>query len=489
MNNYKIKIIAFISLLVVPTIVWFGLKFVCPKTYAGLNYDLSEKREKTEIESVSQLASSGDVLADYFADRAPFRSVLVSFYQSTNTSFESPYEKKIMPAIYEKLYGSVVTEIDSVGDDAYSNLFGGLPQSADDVNAGAGDSENDTNNTEAGSGEEQHKHNWVYAGGQDASVDEWGYSIYFCDICHEVIYSDWKNKLVDNTYLAPVVINNSTIIGRNDWLFLYGYGNINYYQANNIMSVEEMQAYMETLITLDELCQERGIQLAISIAPDKDQVYSEYMPTYTVEDKYKRTARLVDYIKENSDLAISFAQDELIYTGRLWDTYYKYDTHWNAMGAYIGTQALYRTLGMEVIDPSTLTIVKYERPPIGDLFDLAGIDASQYAPDTDFIVYYKEDINIISETGGEKALQNIYRTVSDNPNNKKLVMVGDSFRVGMIPYLMRDFTETAVFNREVISSADEDILNCDVLVLQANERNDARILWSANYIIELLSNQ
>lgn len=502
MKNYKFKIIAFIAILIVPTVVWIGIKLGSPATYEKLNYDLGEKREKTKIESVTQLASSGDVLSAYFADRAPFRSSLVSFYQKANTKLESRYEKELKPAIMAALYGSGTSEIDS-DDTAFNELFGGASNTgsgnnggttsatgSDGVNTSGNDSQNGSKPDNSGDDVVTvHEHTWVYAGGQDASLETWGYSIYFCADCHEIEYRDWQNKLVDDSYLAPVVINDTTIIGRNDWLFLYGFGNINYYKANNIMSDEEMNAYMQTLITLDEMCQERGIKLAISIAPDKDQVYSEYMPTYNVENEYKRTERLVDYIKNNSDLAISFPLSELEYSDRFWQVYYRYDTHWNHMGAFIGVQALYSSLGMQVTDPMTLAINTYEYGRAGDLFDLAGIDASSYEPDIDYLLFYRDNVNITYETAGYEALENIYRTESNSANDEKMVLIGDSFRVNMIGFLKYDFKQCMFYNREVISSADADILDCDVLVLQANERNDARIITSAQYIIDLFSRQ
>lgn len=491
MKNYKFKIIAFIALLIVPPAVWLGIRIISPSTYAKLDYDLGEKREKTNIESITQLASSGDVLSNYFADRAPFRSTLVSFYQKTNTRLEARYDNELKPAIMAALYGTNISEIESDGT-AFNELFGGGSQNGDGSGTGTGSEgagTDDGNGQETSDWNQVHEHDWVYAGGQEASVDCWGYNIYFCSECHVVEYMDWQNKLVDDSYLAPVVINNTTIIGRSGWLFLYGYGNIDYYKANNIMSEEEMNSYMQTLITLDELCQERGIKLAISIAPDKDQVYSEYMPSYTVDDEYKRTARLVDYIKNNSDLTISFAQSELEYCDRFWQTYYKYDTHWNHLGAYVGVQALYSSLGMPVTNPSDLNIIEYEFGRAGDLIDLAGIDASSYDPDIDYKVCYKDEIEITYETGGSIALQNIYKTQADTGNDEKLVLIGDSFRVAMIDYLMKDFSECNFYNKDVISSADAAILDCSVLVLQANERNDSRIISSAQYIIELLQSQ
>ena len=75
-------------------------------------------------------------------------------------------------------------------------------------------------------------------------------------------------------------------------------------------------------------------------------MYAEHMPSVVVENTYKRTEAFVDYIKENTNITIVFPQDELKAAKPYWRVYYKYDTHWNKAGAFIGTQALYKELGI-----------------------------------------------------------------------------------------------------------------------------------------------
>ena len=92
-------------MLFIPPVVWAGLFVADKNLYESLDYDLGEKREKTQLESISDLALNGQVITDYFADRAPFRSILISFKKSFDSKIESPYEYDLKPIALKKLYG------------------------------------------------------------------------------------------------------------------------------------------------------------------------------------------------------------------------------------------------------------------------------------------------------------------------------------------------------------------------------------------------
>ncbi|MCR5802027.1 MAG: hypothetical protein K6G57_06840, partial [Lachnospiraceae bacterium] len=294
MNLSKIKIILFVTVLILPTILWIALGVAAPSLRSELDYDLGEKRDKTEVSSIAELSGSGTVLSDYFADRAPFRSLLITTYQKAETALESAYEKGIKPAAMAMIYGSGTTDVKTASGDAYEQLFAESETPVDETVSGDG--------TSAGSAPEvaepaKHIHDYVITATVEADYDTYGYTEYICSECGET-RTKWQDKLVDNSYLAPDVRNSVTIIGRREWLFLYGYGNIPYYQATNLLTEEEMAEYAQKLQTLKDLCDDRGITLAVLFVPNKDQVYSEYMPSFQVEDEYKRVARLTDYLNE-----------------------------------------------------------------------------------------------------------------------------------------------------------------------------------------------
>ena len=57
------------------------------------------------------------------------------------------------------------------------------------------------------------------------------------------------------------------------------------------------------------------------------------------------------YVKENSDINIIYPINELKAAKKYWQIYYKYDTHWNNMGAFVGVQSLYKALDIPMTNP------------------------------------------------------------------------------------------------------------------------------------------
>ena len=101
----KFYIVLILILLFFPPVIWTGVCLADRDLYVSLDYDLGEKREKTQIEELNSLALSGEAITDWFADRAPFRSTLISIKKDFDSALEGPYEYDIKPAALMRIYG------------------------------------------------------------------------------------------------------------------------------------------------------------------------------------------------------------------------------------------------------------------------------------------------------------------------------------------------------------------------------------------------
>ena len=516
----KLYIALFLILLFIPPVVWTGLFVADRNLYESLDFDLGEKREKTQLESISDLALNGQAINDYFADRAPFRSILISFKKSFDSKIENPYEYNLKPLALKKFYGiedarekMAVDTIAMAGQkalfksekikalfaeeekskevaqsDAEEEIFKVIEEELPDcLNPG----HRVTLNTVTGEEIEEELpamgHDWQISSTIDPTYINFGYTEYICKVCGEEKIDDWTDKLVDTSYLAPNV-HGDTTIGRFDWLFLYGWGNIPYYQADNLLSEEEMNLYVDRLNTLSALCEERGIKFAVLWAPSKDTVYPEYMPSFEVYDSYKRVPRLYDHIKANSSVKIAFPKAELKNITRYYDSYYRYDSHWNYVGSFIGVQAMYGLLGMPQTDIMSLEVTKESLPASGDLIILGGLNSSDYPSFYEYTVHYKDWIHTTWETEEPVLLnESIYKTEADCGNDTRFVMVGDSYRNYMVKYIKKDFDHCTFVHREHFLEAKDDILAANVLVLESAERYDYKSLADMENLIQLFS--
>ena len=478
----KACIAIFLILLFIPPVIWTGLFVADKNLYDSLDYDLGEKREKTQIENIQDLALSGEAVTDWFADRAPFRSSLISLKKSVDSVIESPYEYDLKPAALKKLYGIEDNRnkiaIETVAKAGQKSLYKSEKLRSLLIEPKE-DEEKPWDCDTMG-------HEWQTANIIDPTYISYGYTEYVCAHCGAEKTDSWTDKLIDDSYLAPNV-HGETTIGRFDWLFLYGWGNLPYYQANNLLSENEMDEYAKKLNTLKELCDAREIKLAVIFAPSKSNVYPEYMPSFTVFDTYKRVPRLYDYIKEHSKVDIAFPTNELKDITRYYESYYKYDSHWNFIGSYIGVQALYGMLDIPQTDILTLEVTKESRPASGDLIELGKLNASDFPPFYEYIVHYKDDVYTTYETNESVLTSDIYRTETDRGYNENFVMIGDSYRNFMIPYIKKDFNRCTFVYRDNEREVKDDILNADILVLQSAERYDYKFLKDLDFLIQLFS--
>lgn len=450
------------GVLILPSLIWYGIKFFAPAAYEQLDYDLGEKTAVKFPEEFNPEDYTRQLEA-YYNDNVPFRSRLISWNQKLSGALESVYTDHLQGELARLFYGSAE---DTVIDMAW--LLDGESLSTAD-----------------------HQHNGTALYTQEANYTSYGYTRYQCDICQEIYYDGFEGKLVDNSFLAPKIVGDIVLLGRHYWLFYAGDDSISYYRGTNVLEQEQMDTCMDLMVQLQKLCDEKGIQLQFIILPNKEQVYPEYMPSYTIEDSYKRTERFVDYVEEHSGIHIVYPLHELQQADIYWQTYHMYDTHWNHAGSFIGTQALYKALGMPTTDLHELEVAQCAATT-NDLMILGGLDASQYPPEYDYEINYRPEVTLTG-VQGDKLPTGIYYATSDCGNDLNFVMIGDSFRCFMIDYLAKDFSRSVITYRETTDyrtdypdEVVQSIRDADILVMEAVERYDTRLFPAIEKVIEIL---
>lgn len=552
-----IKICIFVGILILPSLLWYGLKAFSPNTWQKLDYDLGENRTRAAFPQDFHIEDYTQQLEAYYNDNAPFRSGLISWQQRLSGALESVYAEHMQGQLARLIYGdSDDTSVDmdmlfSDGNIPPSEPSPKLPgtegtEGSAPESQGTGETEEPapepqgTGETEetasepqgtGEAGEPAHDHNYectqelpascledgslVYtckgcgdhyevilpapghAGTavftQEADYTSYGYTEYQCSVCGKIYYDDLVAKRIDNSFLAPQVIANLVIPGRFGWLFFAGDDSLSYYQGTNILTEDQMAAYLDQMTQLQRLCDERGIRLQFLLLPNKEQVYPEYMPSYTIENTPKRVESFVNYVREHSDVNIIYPLQKLRQAGIYWQAYHKYDTHWTHVGAFVATQALYEALGMPTTDLHDLE-VSLCVPTVNDLILLGGLDASQYPAEYDYSINYRPEVTFADFQNGLSPADT-YTAWSDCGNDEKLVFIGDSFRCFMSDYLVKDFSHSVITYRETANQRTdyaedvvESIRNADILVLEAVERYDYRLFPAIQRVIEILQN-
>ena len=335
----------------------------------------------------------------------------------------------------------------------------------------------------------------------EVSYTTYGYTLVRCADCGGEYRTEIKNKRTDNSNFLPYYRSDTVYEGRHKWLFYRGNNSEAYYMGTNLMSDEQLAEYTTVFQQLNDICKEKGIQLQISIWPNKEQVYYEYT-ALSPETKEKRVDRLVKYIAEHSDVNVIYPLTELINMKPYYEMYLKYDTHWNCAGGFVGYQAMLKSLGLDTTDIRTCPVFEYtgQKGQVSDQYynqirgDMLGMGgwpapAEDYPSHINYYIKYRPTVNVDSFSGLNGAGDTRHTTAANAPFDCNFVMLGDSYRVMQLSYLERDFTDCFLTHRSHVNDEDvkEAIKNADILVISAVERLESDILATAKHIINILS--
>jgi hypothetical protein len=260
---------------------------------------------------------------------------------------------------------------------------------------------------------------------------------------------DQVEKITDD---VPLVITNNVVQGKNGWLFYAGEGNLDFFQGDYLFSDAELAEFTESIALVDKYLASIGKTLVLQVCPNKENIYSEFMPNLKVATEYKLVDRLVDYIRQNSRVQVSWAKSELLQNKLKYENYYRNDTHHNRMGAYISYQQLQKKIGIKPTKIEDLKVAAYESNG-GDLAAMLG-RVGEF-PGVDYNIEYSNPA----------------------PSQKKLWFLGDSFSGNQIPFIKADFPNAIIDHywfltdpQYDLAAARERLVYADTIVIECVER-------------------
>ncbi|MEQ1757701.1 MAG: hypothetical protein ABL986_05240 [Vicinamibacterales bacterium] len=146
--------------------------------------------------------------------------------------------------------------------------------------------------------------------------------------------------------LAGTSAFDTTIAGKNNWLFFADNGGLEDWTQQEPFSSAELSDWSETLMKRRAFLEKRGIRYLFVIAPDKQMIYPEYMPTSLrrLRTDYRADQLITHMALTAPDFPLLDLRGPLIAAKSRELLYHRYDTHWNDRGALVAYQAIARQL-------------------------------------------------------------------------------------------------------------------------------------------------
>lgn len=272
---------------------------------------------------------------------------------------------------------------------------------------------------------------------------------------------------------------SQVIYGKDDWLFYNGTepeSSLDDYLCDNLYTEEELSEIAAGYTALNEKYKAEGIRFILFIAPNKEQVYPEYMPDSLVPvGTYSRTDQLTAYLRENTDVTVIYAKEKLISEKEDgYQVFYKYDTHWNKLGGFVGTQLINQELKGESRRLSEVDVKAVDGAVPNDLACVIGLSEALVEPKDLVVENYSPGVTAEITSDNKEPLGEYIFFTSDAEDPRSLLMIKDSFSVNMMEYLPYDYAETAFITNSELAKNYIEENHPDFVVLEIVERQHFR---------------
>lgn len=296
-------------------------------------------------------------------------------------------------------------------------------------------------------------------------------NFWYVNVCRE---NEWSGLDSAVTYLATGEISSSQVLlGKEGWLFyksVFDNDPIGDYDGTKQFTQDEMKMIGESVLRVQTALEERGIRFTVLLCPNKENVYAAYMPENYAYAEKSRTDFLAAYLEDEGVSVVNLKENMIRHSGG-YPLYYLYDTHWNQLGGYVGTETLLRSWGIGYPQLKERKILSKnlwdcENRECND--DLAKLSRLQFVFD-DEREYVVEGTHSIDWRGIESEEYICF----ENPDavcEERVLLIGDSFRRAMLPSLCEEFREVYVIHRENFEAGMLNEIHPDDVIAEYVER-------------------
>jgi hypothetical protein len=148
------------------------------------------------------------------------------------------------------------------------------------------------------------------------------------------------------------------LIGKDGWLYIRNKSILENYYGMKSYNAKQLKAWVNVYEKRRLWLNEKGIDFAFVIAPNKMTIYPEYLPGALKTDSHTtRLEQLVTIMQENSQVKVVDLRAPLTAAKRFNRLYFKTDTHWNYYGAFVAYKNMLKEIfpGSSPMDVSAVS--------------------------------------------------------------------------------------------------------------------------------------
>lgn len=285
----------------------------------------------------------------------------------------------------------------------------------------------------------------------------------------------WRDSALYNLDFASALLNrffyphgistnpDQVLIGKEDWLYLgeqYGNTISRNRRGATVEDAEVARIIGHATNSWSEWLSQKGVStFRVMLGPDKATIYPEFLPGWAQPAAESATDTLLANVSQglyiDTRTALRAAKSQFSES-----LYYKTDTHWNSLGAWVAFQAFQREIartetGLRLLTEQDVRISNVNERQGGDLAkflrlkeilrdDEVAIDIMSELPlETE---QYDFETGRLKRSGGNPEIHTAQRPLlvkSKNAlNQKRVLWLRDSFGTAIAPFMAATFSET-----------------------------------------------
>lgn len=248
------------------------------------------------------------------------------------------------------------------------------------------------------------------------------------------------NSVIHLELFNESVKRQNVFIGKDDFWFPALLGIEEDLEGKSRFGLQELYNLRKNILERSLYLKKKGIKYYLVLCPNKHTVYPDKLPDYKQALlKEKRSDQLVKYLEGDTNLNILDLRTALIDArdSIQQDLFYKYDIHWNQLGAFIGYYNIMQTVQSDSFQEKPLELNDFELSEYyTDRADMANMFAVQdlYKRKEIGLEYKKQLPSVMNKYIG------VQKMILENPEKEqKLLMFRDSYGVDLIPLLKNHF--------------------------------------------------
>jgi hypothetical protein len=265
-----------------------------------------------------------------------------------------------------------------------------------------------------------------------------------------------RDSLIRGNNLAKVALlgvstSTNVMIGKRGWLYFTAEGAIDDLRHTHPFTLEELQQWARALEERRDWLARRGIRYLVMFAPNKHTIYPEYLPVrYPHATPETRYDQLYRYLREHTQLDLVDLRTPLLKAKSGSRLFFRRDTHWNDLGAFVAYQTIMESLSRWYpdLEPMPRTAFKQVRlvRPNPDLSLMLGL--GDVMPDRDYMLEPRFARRAHEADPGPGLSRQLIpdkwpvAMECDDPGLPRAVFFRDSFSIALIPLLSEHFARS-----------------------------------------------